>query len=196
MTSSSCGAPGFARPGGAVSGYASPARRALTGEAAEGISDLQFTGRYRVPFQFSRHVREHLKGGGFLQASAGVKVTDLDGNELYDLTGSYGVNVFGYDFYRSCIAEGSARVAGARAGARRLPSGGRRQRAPAAGHFRAGRGVLPHVRHRGGDAGGAPGPLSHGPAPSGALLRRLPRLVGGRAAGHRQPAAAARDLHA
>jgi len=84
---------------------------ALAGEAAAGISDLQFTASYRVPFQFSRYVRERLKGGGFLQASAGVKVTDLDGNELYDLTGSYGVNVFGYDFYRSCIAEGSARVA-------------------------------------------------------------------------------------
>ena len=64
-----------------------------------------------MPFQFSRYVREHLKGGGFLQASAGVNVTDLDGNELYDLTGSYGVNVFGYDFYRRCMAEGSARVA-------------------------------------------------------------------------------------
>ena len=83
---------------------------ALTVEAAESISDLQFTGSYRVPFQFSRHVRQHLKGGSFLQASNGVKVTDLDGNELYDLTGSYGVNVFGYDFYKECMAEGSARV--------------------------------------------------------------------------------------
>jgi glutamate-1-semialdehyde 2,1-aminomutase len=83
---------------------------ALTAEAAESISDLQFTGSYRVPFQFSRHVRQHLKGGSFLQSSSGVKVTDLDGNELYDLTGSYGVNVFGYDFYKECMAEGSARV--------------------------------------------------------------------------------------
>ncbi|MEN9478676.1 MAG: hypothetical protein RLZZ298_71 [Pseudomonadota bacterium] len=83
---------------------------ALTVEAAESISDLQFTSSYRVPFQFSRHVRQHLKGGSFLQASNGVKVTDLDGNELYDLTGSYGVNVFGYDFYKECMAEGSARV--------------------------------------------------------------------------------------
>mgnify|MGYP003592431876 FL=1 len=83
---------------------------ALTSEAAESISDLQFTGSYRVPFQFSRHVRQHLKGGSFLQASSGVKVTDLDGNELYDLTGSYGVNVFGYDFYKECMAEGAARV--------------------------------------------------------------------------------------
>ena len=36
--------------------------------------------------------------------------TDLDGNQRYDLTGSYGVNVFGYDFYKECIERGSARV--------------------------------------------------------------------------------------
>ena len=83
---------------------------ALTAEAGESISDLQFTGNYRVPFQYQRYVRQHLKGGSFLQSSEGVQVTDLDGNVLYDLTGSYGVNVFGYDFYRRCIAEGSARV--------------------------------------------------------------------------------------
>ena len=29
-----------------------------------------------------------------------MNVTDLDGNSFYDLTGSYGVNVFGYDFYK------------------------------------------------------------------------------------------------
>ena len=34
------------------------------------------------------------------------KVTDLDGNEFYDLTGSYGVNVFGYDFYKECVDKG------------------------------------------------------------------------------------------
>jgi len=83
---------------------------ALTAEAAQGISDMQFTGAYRVPFQYSRHVRTHLKGGSFVQSSAGVTVTDLDGNLFYDLTGSYGVNVFGYDFYKSCIAAASARV--------------------------------------------------------------------------------------
>ena len=35
-------------------------------------------------------------------------VTDLDGNSFYDLTGSYGVNVFGYDFYKDCIARGAS----------------------------------------------------------------------------------------
>jgi glutamate-1-semialdehyde 2,1-aminomutase len=84
---------------------------ACTEAAAASLADLQFTGRYRVPFQFARLVRQHLRGGGFLQASRGVRLTDLDGNEFYDVSGSYGVNVFGYDFYRECIADGSARVA-------------------------------------------------------------------------------------
>jgi glutamate-1-semialdehyde 2,1-aminomutase len=82
----------------------------LTDEILDGVSDLQFTSRYRVPFQFSRLVRQHFKTGVFLASSSGVTVTDLDGNRFYDLTGSYGVNVFGYDFYKECIARGSERV--------------------------------------------------------------------------------------
>jgi glutamate-1-semialdehyde 2,1-aminomutase len=83
---------------------------ALTRQAAETISDLKFTGSYRVPYQFSRYVRSRLPSGSFLNSSAGVLVTDLDGNSYYDLAGSYGVNVFGYDFYKTCIAEGARRV--------------------------------------------------------------------------------------
>jgi glutamate-1-semialdehyde 2,1-aminomutase len=82
----------------------------LTGEIGAGISDLQFTSRYRVPFQYSGYVRRHFKPGAFAASSSGVTVTDLDGNTLYDLTGSYGVNVFGYDFYKECIEHGSERV--------------------------------------------------------------------------------------
>ena len=81
-------------------------------EATETISDLQFTGAYRVPFQYRRLVRTHLPLGAFLQSSEGVMVTDLDGNRFYDLTGSYGVNVFGYDFYKGTIERGAARVHG------------------------------------------------------------------------------------
>jgi glutamate-1-semialdehyde 2,1-aminomutase len=83
---------------------------AMTDAAREGIADLQFTSRYRVPFQYSRTLRESLKIGGFMQASHGVMLVDIDGNQFYDLAGSYGVNLFGVDFYKSCIAEGSARV--------------------------------------------------------------------------------------
>jgi glutamate-1-semialdehyde 2,1-aminomutase len=87
-----------------------PKGRALTLEAAEKISDLQFTETYRVPFQFSRLVREHLGTSAFVQSSSGVTVTDVDGNVSYDLTGSYGVNIFGNDFYKDCIEAGEKRA--------------------------------------------------------------------------------------
>jgi glutamate-1-semialdehyde 2,1-aminomutase len=45
-----------------------------------------------------------------VQRSDGVTLTDLDGQVFFDLTGSYGVNVFGNDFYKACIEEGAARV--------------------------------------------------------------------------------------
>jgi glutamate-1-semialdehyde 2,1-aminomutase len=87
-----------------------PISAATTARAREAISDLQFTGRYRVPFQYAPLVRERLRIGGFLQAADGVMVEDLDGNRFFDLTGSYGVNVFGTDFYKACIDEGAARA--------------------------------------------------------------------------------------
>ena len=46
--------------------------RRMTQEAAVHISDLQFTEVYRVPFQYSRLVREHLGSGSFMQSSSGV----------------------------------------------------------------------------------------------------------------------------
>jgi glutamate-1-semialdehyde 2,1-aminomutase len=88
----------------------SPKNAALTATVIDAISDLKFTSRYRIPFQFSRFVREHMKIGAFVESSSGVTITDVDGNRFYDLTGSYGVNVFGYDFYKECIARGSERV--------------------------------------------------------------------------------------
>lgn len=81
-----------------------------TAAARDDISDMQFIAAYRVPFQFSPLVREHLKVGSFLQSAQGVQVTDLDGQVFYDLTGSYGVNVFGADFYKKTMAEGLAKT--------------------------------------------------------------------------------------
>ncbi len=82
----------------------------LSDEVREVVSDLRFTDYYRVPFQFSRYIREHLQAGAFIGSSSGVTVTDLDGNIFYDLSGSYGVNLFGYDFYKECMARGQERV--------------------------------------------------------------------------------------
>src|SRR5258708_21550940 len=45
-----------------------------------------------------------------MQASSGVTLTDLDGNVFHDLTGSYGVNIFGNDFYKECSAGAEKRA--------------------------------------------------------------------------------------
>jgi glutamate-1-semialdehyde 2,1-aminomutase len=81
-----------------------------TAQASESISDQQFTDAYRVPFQYRRVLRDYLPSVSFVQSSSGVTVTDLDGNCAYDLTGSYGVNVLGYDFYKGAMERGAARV--------------------------------------------------------------------------------------
>ena len=88
-----------------------PQTSALTAQVRAGASDLQLTHAYRVPFQYSRIVRQSLSAGSIVGESHGVTLTDLDGNTLYDLTGSYGVNLLGYDFYKQCIAAGSGLVA-------------------------------------------------------------------------------------
>ena len=82
----------------------------MTRQARLGLSDLQFTGAYRVPFQYGSYLRQHLGVGAFLQRTDGVMMQDLDGNRLFDLAGSYGVNLFGYDFYKTCIAQGAELV--------------------------------------------------------------------------------------
>jgi len=91
-----------------ASGYARRYARtlALTRQAREGLADLQLTGAYRVPFQFAPLVRRQLPVGAFVSAAQGHSLTDLDGNRFIDLTGSYGVNVMGVDFYKDCMAEG------------------------------------------------------------------------------------------
>lgn len=83
---------------------------AASAEAAQGLADLQFVSTYRAPFQFRKLVDRGLKVGSFVQSTSGVTVTDLDGNVFYDLTGSYGVNLFGNDFYKRCIDQGADMV--------------------------------------------------------------------------------------
>ena len=81
-----------------------------TAEAADSLSDLQFTDAYRVPFQYRSYVSRHLPSAAFIEASDGVQVSDLDGNRLYDVSGSYGVNLFGYEFYKAAIERAAARM--------------------------------------------------------------------------------------
>ncbi len=85
---------------------------AATAELDPSIPDLQFTARYRVPYQFRELVRTQLRTGSVLVRSEGVRVIDADGNAAYDISGSYGVNLFGNDFYKRCMQRGAEQVAG------------------------------------------------------------------------------------
>ena len=80
---------------------------AATEQTKPMISDMQLISQYRVPFQFRDLLSQHIQLGSFWRESQGVWLTDLDGNRFMDVTGSYGVNVFGMDFYKTCIKEGA-----------------------------------------------------------------------------------------
>jgi glutamate-1-semialdehyde 2,1-aminomutase len=98
---------GLARLSAVLQGR-SPKTLAHTAALKEGLSDLQFTSRYRVPFAFTDAVQTQLPLGAVWAQADGLHLTDLDGQRHWDLTGSYGVNLFGVDFYKSCMAEGLA----------------------------------------------------------------------------------------
>src|SRR5262249_30095572 len=74
------------------------------------IPRLPFTPPDSLPLPHPRQLDPPPKVGAFLRESDGVRLTDIDGHVSYDLTGSYGVNLFGYDFYKECIDAGIQRV--------------------------------------------------------------------------------------
>lgn len=80
-------------------------------ELEDSISDVRFTANYRVPFPYRAVLGREFGYGSISEETRGVTIKDVDGNWRYDLSGSYGVNVFGYDFYKECIRRGSERVA-------------------------------------------------------------------------------------
>jgi glutamate-1-semialdehyde 2,1-aminomutase len=84
--------------------------RAATEAIQPCLPDLQFVDAYRVPFQYSNYLQKHLRLGNFWRASKGMLLENLDGKASLDLTGSYGVNVFGLDFYKDCMEEGVRRA--------------------------------------------------------------------------------------
>ena len=84
----------------------SPQTLALTQATKPMVSDMQLISRYRVPFQFQKFLSDNLQIGSYWAHSKGVWVADADEQWHLDVTGSYGVNLFGADFYKSCMQEG------------------------------------------------------------------------------------------
>lgn len=95
----------FIELGQSLKNYSSRSNN-LTNKLNHSISDIRFTNAYRVPFPFRKIVQMNIEIPNLVEESKGVQIRDIDGNWLYDLTGSYGVNVFGYDFYKECMKDG------------------------------------------------------------------------------------------
>ena len=76
----------------------------------ESFSDLRFTDVTRVPFPFARVAREKFNLCSVVTASNGSKLQTLDGDWTIDVSGSYGLNVAGFDRYKEWISRGWERV--------------------------------------------------------------------------------------
>ncbi len=74
------------------------------------FSDLRFTDANRVPFPFNRTVREKFSLCTVVTESKGPKLRDLDGNWSLDVSGSYGLNVAGFDRYKEWMEKGLEKV--------------------------------------------------------------------------------------
>lgn len=86
------------------------ASRELDASLDGAISDMEFTRLYRVPYPYSAIVAEHLPTPTFVESTSAMRVSTVDHECLTDISGSYGVNVFGHEFYKTCIAAGSKAV--------------------------------------------------------------------------------------
>jgi glutamate-1-semialdehyde 2,1-aminomutase len=88
----------------------SPKTVALCEDLEADVPDLAFVNAHRVPFQYQHYVQQHLKIGSVVEETDGPRVRDMDGNWSYDISGSYGVNLFGSEFYKRCIDRGVDRA--------------------------------------------------------------------------------------
>ena len=79
-------------------------------ELRESFSDLRFTDANRVPFPFMRVMREKFNLCSVVTESKGPKLRDLDGQWSLDVSGSYGLNVAGFDRYKEWMEKGWERV--------------------------------------------------------------------------------------
>lgn len=88
----------------------SPETLKATRQITPHISDIQLTKRYRIPFQFRNQHLDRLAVGSVWRESHGAWLTDLDGQRFIDVSGCYGVNLFGLDFYKETIDQAVAQA--------------------------------------------------------------------------------------
>jgi glutamate-1-semialdehyde 2,1-aminomutase len=76
----------------------------------DSFSDLRFTDANRVPFPFMRTMREKFSLCSVVVESKGPRLRDLDDNWSLDVSGSYGLNLAGFDRYKEWMAKGLEKV--------------------------------------------------------------------------------------
>ena len=87
------------------------AKSSAWGDAVrDSFSDLRFTDANRVPFPFMRVMRDKFNLCSVVTASEGPKLRDLDGQWTLDVSGSYGVNVAGFERYKAWMQQGWEKV--------------------------------------------------------------------------------------
>jgi glutamate-1-semialdehyde 2,1-aminomutase len=79
-------------------------------EIRDSFSDLRFTDANRVPFPFMRATREKFSLCSVVTESKGPRLCDLDGNWSLDVSGSYGLNLAGFDRYKEWMEKGLEQV--------------------------------------------------------------------------------------
>eukprot|EP00511_Aplanochytrium_stocchinoi_P012615 CAMPEP_0204876124 /NCGR_PEP_ID=MMETSP1348-20121228/47461_1 /ASSEMBLY_ACC=CAM_ASM_000700 /TAXON_ID=215587 /ORGANISM="Aplanochytrium stocchinoi, Strain GSBS06" /LENGTH=615 /DNA_ID=CAMNT_0052032845 /DNA_START=274 /DNA_END=2121 /DNA_ORIENTATION=+ len=73
---------------------------------SESFSDLRFASGNRVFLPFMKHLENWCDPCTVVNAVDKTDLIDIDGHRLTDVSGSYGVNVCGYDRYKQFITEG------------------------------------------------------------------------------------------
>ena len=88
-----------------------PEQKRQHAEALSGLSDIRFSDSNRVPFPFQPMIHHCLQVGSLLLKSHGAcGLTDVQGAESIDISGSYGVNVAGYEKYKEFVRSAQRRI--------------------------------------------------------------------------------------
>lgn len=73
---------------------------------SQSFSDLRFAGSNRVFLPFQRILSTWCDPCTVIQSADNVNLIDVDNNSFIDISGSYGVNVCGYEKYKEFISKG------------------------------------------------------------------------------------------
>ena len=87
-----------------------PSALAAADPLLAGHSDFRFADANRVPFPFSSFMGKNFSISPVVTDSQGPWLRDQDGQRLLDVSGSYGVNVAGYERYKDWMQRGMEQV--------------------------------------------------------------------------------------